>query len=473
MNFQQQKPKRRKIWLWVLLAVLALLIAAAVIKSKNKPKGTEVYTEKVTRRDLKETVSASGKIFPEKEIKISSDVSGEVVELYVKEGDSVKLGQILARVNPDVYQSAIERGAAGVNAAKAQSGVSSGNINSAKYSRDQIRAQRDNASKIYQRNKELYKEGVISQLELESSETNLKNLESSLQSAENAILSATKSAESAGYQVKDAEAVLREQRTNLGRTVIKAPANGIISKLNIEKGERVVGTMQMSGTELMRIADFGAMEVQIEVSENDIIRVSTGQETEIEVDAYQNRRFKGTVTEVANSASTSALSAAGGLNTDQVTKFLVKVRIAKDSYKDLLSQGKSAPFKPGMSATVEIKTNEVKSVLSIPIQAVIAYDTKAKDKKDQKESKENEQNKLEEKEVSLHSSQFKEAVFKLSADSCSRIDVVTGIQDESYIEIKSGLAEDEEIIIGPYSAIAKKLKSGDKVHKKKEEDEKK
>ncbi|MDQ3140640.1 MAG: efflux RND transporter periplasmic adaptor subunit [Bacteroidota bacterium] len=465
-----QRISKNRLWVWIVIGAIIILGGLAYFKAQNRPKGEEVVVEKISRRDIIETVSASGKIFPEIEIKISSDVSGEVVELFVKEGDSVKIGQILARVNPDAYQFAVERGSAGVNVAKSQAGAVKNNIESAKAQRDQSKSQLDNIRKTHERNKQLFKEGIISQSDLEYSETQLKNADANFRAAETAVTSAFKNSESAGYQVKDAEALLREQRTNLGRTTIKAPASGIISKLNIEKGERVVGTSQMSGTEMMRIADLGAMEVQVEVSENDIVRVAVGNEAEIEVDAYLNRRFKGSVTEVANSASNISSLGAANLNADQVTKFIVKVRIDKASYSDLLSNGKKSAFKPGMSATIEINTQEVKSVHSIPIQAVIAYDPdEEKNTKKENENETKPKGNPDEEKVGLDKNPFREAVFVLIGDTVARKDVETGIQDENYIELKSGVSGEETIIIGPYAAISKKLKDGAKVHLKKED----
>lgn len=447
-----------------------LLVVFAIIKSKSKPRGIEVSIEKVAKRNIVETVTASGKIYPEKEIKISSDVSGEVVELYVKEGDSVRTGQILARVNPDAYQFALERGNAGVNSAKSQSQAVKNNILSAKAQRDQVKVQFDNAFKNLERSRSMYKDGIISKADLEASETQYNNLRSNLESAEAGIESAKNQANASGYQVKDAMAMLKEQKTNLERTIIRAPASGIISVLNIEKGERVVGTMQMSGTEIMRIADLNAMEVQVEVSENDIIRVKTGDPAMIEVDAYNGKKFSGQVTEISNSASNLGTNALGGMSTDQVTKFLVKVRINKESYEDLNTGRNSIPFKPGMSATVEIQTSRKEMVLSIPIQSVIAYDAKEELNKKLAKSKEEKtdvalQN---EEKLDINKNEFHEALFVKSGDTVSRIDILTGIQDQNFIEIVKGVEEGTEVVTGPYVAISKDLKPGSRVRIKKE-----
>ncbi|MBK6860022.1 MAG: efflux RND transporter periplasmic adaptor subunit [Saprospiraceae bacterium] len=461
-------------WWWLAIILIPVLIVAAVFKAKSKPKGEEVNLEKVQIRDLVETVTASGKIFPETEIKISSDVSGEIVELYVKEGDSVKVGQILAKVNADAYTSAVERSSAGVNIARTQASSSGNSIENAKQQKTQAKLQYENAKKMHQRNQQLFKDGIISLADLENSETTMKNLEAGFKAAEIMVENAIKGSESAGFQVKDAEALLKEQRTNLGRTIIKAPATGIISKLNVERGERVVGTIQMSGTELMRIADLHAMEVQVEVSENDIVNVKTGDEATIEVDAYQNKKFSGHVTEVANSANNISSIAGNSLSTDQVTKFVVKIRIEKSSYAELVVNNR-APFRPGMSATVEINTHEVKNVLSVPIQAVIAYDPneevrKQKEKNDRENKIQQPAAQTEAKEVD--DSPYREALFVVHGDTVSRVDVEIGIQDENYIEIKSGISEGDEVVIGPYVALSRKLKNGSKIHRKVEDTKK-
>ncbi|MGB5024366.1 MAG: efflux RND transporter periplasmic adaptor subunit [Saprospiraceae bacterium] len=461
-------------WWWLAILLIPVLIVAAVFKAKSKPKGEEVNLEKVQTRDIVETVTASGKIFPETEIKISSDVSGEIVELYVKEGDSVKVGQILAKVNADAYTSAVERSSAGVNIARTQASSSGNSIENAKQQKTQAKLQYENAKKMHQRNQQLFKDGIISLADLESSETTMKNLEAGFKAAEIMVENAIKGSESAGFQVKDAEALLKEQRTNLGRTIIKAPATGIISKLNVERGERVVGTIQMSGTELMRIADLHAMEVQVEVSENDIVNVKTGDEATIEVDAYQNKKFSGHVTEVANSANNISSIAGNSLSTDQVTKFVVKIRIEKSSYAELVVNNR-APFRPGMSATVEINTHEVKNVLSVPIQAVIAYDPNEEVRK-QKEKNDRE-NKIQQPNTqteakAVDDSPYREALFVVHGDTVSRVDVEIGIQDENYIEIKSGISEGDEVVIGPYVALSRKLKNGSKIHRKVEDTKK-
>ncbi len=435
------KQKSNKKWIYGLIALVVLLIFAAVVKSKNKPKGEKVFTEKVARRDILEAVSASGKIFPVTEVKISSDVSGEVVDLFVEEGDSVVAGQLLARIDPDAYQSQVERGHAAVNAAKAQLANARAQVDNLKAQKEQIMAQLINARDIHKRNEQLYKDGVISQAEFESSQSNLKALEANLRSAEASIRSAEGSAKAAQFNVQSAEATLKELRTSLRRTSLYAPINGIVSKLNVEKGERVVGTIQMAGTEVMRIANLNAMEIQVEVSENDIPKVAIGNEVSVEVDAYVDRKFKGRVRQIANS-SNDLSSAAGGavsLSTDQVTNFVVTIDVLPDSYKDLITADKPYPFRPGMSASVDIHTRNAEDVLSVSIQAVGAREDE-------------------------DSGELQEVVFKVQADTVAMIPVKTGVQDDDYIEITEGeLKEGDEIVAGPFAAVSRKLEDGDEV----------
>jgi len=385
-----KKKKSRKWLVPVLILFVAALAAAAYFKGQNKPKGQEVTVEEVEKRTIVEKVTASGKIFPETEVKISSDVSGEIVELYIQEGDSVRVGQVLAKIDPDTYESTVQRGRASVNSA---------------------------------------------------------------QSAEASLIAARKQVESASYSVESAEATLRELQTSLNRTTIKSPTDGVVSSLSVEQGERVVGTMQMTGTEMMRIANLSAMEVQVDVSENDILRVSLNDDVEIEVDAYLDRKFKGVVTEIANSASNIG---GASLNTDQVTNFVVKVRIDSDSYKDIVGPNKRYPFRPGMSASVDITTEVKEGMLSIPIQAVTVREKE--DDKDDKKKK-------------AADDELEEVVFIMEADTVRMVKVTTDIQDDEYILIKSGLEAGETVVTGPYSAISKKLDEGDNVRVKEEKDD--
>ncbi len=444
------KPKKKsnKWIIWGLGALLIVLIAAAAIKARQKPKGESVETEKVSLRDIREIVSASGKIFPEKEIKISSDVSGEIVELYVEEGDSVQTGQILAKIDPEAYVSAVERANASLSGSKSELARSKSSIENATAQIEQIKAQVVNTDRIHERNKKLMADGIISEQDFENSESSLLQLKANLRAAEASYRAAQQGAQSAEFAVASSQASLKEIKTNLSRTTITAPASGIVSKLNVEKGERVVGTIQMTGTEMMRIANFNSMEVQVEVSENDILRVSLGDTATIEVDAYLDEEFTGVVTEMASSAAN-----AGGvqaLNSDQVTNFIVKIRILPSSYAKLSNQ--KMPFRPGMSATVDINTNTERNILSIPIQAVTTREREKVKKQDGEEA-----------DSSIPAStedEIDEVVFVYEADTARMVKVVTGIQDNEYIQVLSGLETDEEIVIGPYSTVSRKLKNG-------------
>ncbi len=449
--------------IYILIAAVIAIVAYVAFKGQSKPKGEEITVEKVSKRTIKEMVGASGKVFPETEVKISSDVSGEIVELYVEEGDSVVAGQLLCKVDPDTYKSMVERGEATVNSSKAQvansaSGIarSKAQLIQAQAQLEQIKSQVENQGDIHNRNVLLHKEGVISQADFENSEAALKQLQANVRSTEANVKTAEANVESseqskkaAEFTVKSSQASLKEMVTSLKRTTIYAPMGGIVSALNIEQGERVVGTAQMSGTEIMRIANLNSMEVQVDVSENDVLRVALKDDVEIEVDAYLDRKFTGKVTEIANSASNTGTSMS--LNTDQVTNFIVKIRIDPDSYKDIVQKGKKFPFRPGMSASVDINTEIQNDVLSVPIQSVT---TREEDEKENE--KEDEGTKVKKKK----DDEIKEVVFVMSADTVKMVEVKTGIQDDESIEILSGLAEGEEVVAGPYSAISRKLKSG-------------
>ena len=321
--------------------------------------------------------------------------------------------------------------------------------------REQIVAQLENTREVHKRNEKLYKDGVISIADFQASNSSLKALEANLRSSDASIKSAQESARGAQFSVESTEAALKELRTSLRRTTIYAPTSGIISKLNIEQGERVVGTIQMAGTEMMRLANLNNMEVRVDVSENDIPRVSLGDEVDVEVDAYLGRKFKARVSQIANSASNSATAA---LTSDQITNFEVRVSIDPASYQDLVQAGKRYPFRPGMSASVEIYTEARKQVLSVPIQAVA---TREKEGKSAVRFVEGENGEEATEERILDN--LREVVFIVKGDTVSMADVKTGIQDNNHIEILSGLKEGDQIVSGPYNAVARKLKSGEKI----------
>jgi len=450
-NKKKNKGNRR--WLlWVLLGIAVLLVAGFLYKKNSAPKGEGVEYDTIEKRTIREKVSASGRVYPEKEVKISSDVSGEIVTLFVEEGDSVYQGQLLLKIDPEAYLSAVEQGEANLNNARAQTSNSRAQIESSVAQKEQLVAQLKQAQLLHERNVKLKSDGVISDAEFEESLANVESIEANIRSAEASIRSAQESAKAAEFTVKSASAQVKELRTNLGRTSIKAPTSGIITSLAVEEGERVVGTAQMAGTEMMRVSNLNVMEVQVEVSENDILKVELNDEVEIEVDAYVDRKFIGFVTEIANSAANSATAATGSLNTDQVTNFIVKIIINPDSYKDIISPINPYPFRPGMSASVDIITSVKDGIVTAPIQAITVRKQNEDDDKNE---------------------EMDEVVFSMNADTAVKHIVTTGIQDDDYIEILSGLDEGQKIISGPYSVVSRTLESGTEVREKEEEDDKK
>ncbi|OFY90063.1 MAG: efflux transporter periplasmic adaptor subunit, partial [Bacteroidetes bacterium RIFOXYA2_FULL_33_7] len=377
------------------------------------------------------------KIQPEKEVKISADVSGEIVELYVKEGQEVKQGDLLLKIKPDIYVSNLDRMEASLNSAKS-------NLSNAKARLSQVEARFIQAEQAYQRSKKLHEQNAIS-------ESDYENAVSEFQVAKAEVDAAKETVSASEFAVLSSEASLKEASENLKKTSIYSPIDGTISLLNVEQGERVVGTIQMAGTEILRIANLNRMEAKVEVNENDIIHVSLGDTAIIEVDAYLDKEFKGIVTEVANSANTQ------GVSTDQVTSFDVKVRILQSSYENLTPKDSvnKYPFRPGMTATVDIQTETHKNVLAIPIQAVTTRTDSTEIVKTDKEDQIVEQNKDEQLEV----------VFVFDNGKAIQKTVKTGIQDDEFIEIIEGLEEKVEVITAPYSLISKKLKDNMVVEK--------
>ena len=442
---------RNRTLLLVFSLAIAVLVGLLLWQKSKRTKGEPVDMEQVNRRTIQETVEASGKIFPQSEVKISSVVSGEIVDLYVEEGDSVVQGQLLVRIDPEAIESQVERGIANVNSAKAQLANSRSQIENAIAQKEQIEAQLISTREIHKRNIQLRKEGVIAQADFETSQANLDALEANLRASDAAIKAAKESAQSAEYQLRSSEATLKELRVNLDRTTIYAPVGGIISQLNVEKGERVVGTIQMAGTEMMRIANLNAMEVRVEVSENDIPKVALGDQVSIEVDAYLDRAFKGSVYQIGNSAISTTLETS--LTSDQVTNFEVRITVDPASYADLISPSNPYPLRPGMSATVEITTEVLDDALSVPIQAVTTRENEEKD------------------ESGFTDDDLMEVVFVVEDDTVTMARVTTGIQDDRYIQVTSGLSEGQTIVTGPYNTVSRKLSQGDAVSKKEEKAE--
>ncbi len=446
--------KKKKIIIYSVVGVFAIIILLAIGKKMGvvgKSDVTKVAVENAKKRTIIETVSASGKIQPEVEVKISPDVSGEVVELNVKEGDKVKKGDLLARIKPDIYESNYEQMQAALNSQKA-------NEANAKARLAQVKAQYINAKASYDRNESLWKQQVISQSEYDAAKSAFDVSKEEVTAAEEAY-------KASQYNVQSTNATVKEAATNLSKTNIFAPVDGTISKLNIELGERVVGTTQFAGTEIMRIADLNEMEVNVSVNENDIVRVKLGDTALIEVDAYLNRKFKGIVTEIANSAELT------GTSTDQVTNFNVKIRILRETYLDLIdaTHPNSSPFRPGMSATVDVRTKTVLNVISVPIQAVTVREDTTKNllnKMEKAKTTDNQENQ-DKKEATTKKDEAppQEYVFIYVDGKAKMQKVKTGIQDNMNIEILTGLTDADEVITAPYNAITKLLKDGANVKK--------
>jgi HlyD family secretion protein len=432
----------RKYYPYLIALVVIAIVLLAVGKKKGwfgQQNGIKISTELVEARDITEVVSANGKIQPEIEVKVSPDISGEVIELYVKEGDEVKAGDLLAVIDPEIYRSTLDRAVAALNSQKANEANAGARL-------AQARAQFTNARLSFQRNEKLHKEGAISSAEYDAAKASFEVAEAEVQAAEQGVKAST-------YTVRSAEASVKEARESLQKTSIFAPTNGTVSRLSIEKGERVVGASQFSsGTEIMRIANLNSMEVNISVNENDIVRVSLGDTCIVEVDSYLDRDFRGIVTEIATSANIT------GTSVDQVTNFDVKVRILPESYADMVPEDNArfSPFRPGMSATVDIQTEKVYNVLTVPIQAVT---TRSGDDSLMKSSADSMDL------IGMDEEEIQEVVFLYEDGKAKMLNVSTGIQDNAYIQITKGLEKGQEVITAPYRAVSRNLKDGDVVNK--------
>ncbi len=445
---------KKKTLFWILGGLVAFILLLMVLKASGvigKDEGTKVAVDKAADKDIIEVVAATGKIYPEVEVKVSSDVSGEIVDLPVLEGDSVKKGQVLVRIYADIYGSQRDKAMAALSQSQAQMANTAASLHAYKAKLEQYKA-------AYDRNKELFAQKVVSKSEFETAE-------SAYRAALADYNAAVEQVNSNKYAVASAQAGLTEANKNLGRTTIVSPMHGIVSLLPVKKGERVVGTLQMTGTEIMRIADLNVMEVQVDVGENDIPRVKYGDTAIIEVDAYANRQFKGIVTQIASSSKGAATASATGTTSsaEQVTSYIVHIRILNSSYQDLIdpSQPKNFPFRPGMSASVDIQTRRKFKVLSVPINAVTTReDETAKAEANKKKGDNTDQP----ESTAPAAKDLKEVVFVLQKDNTvKQVEVKTGIQDDNNIEILSGLKPGEEVVSGPYAAISRDLKTGKKV----------
>lgn len=430
----EQKKKKKGTVKYIIIGAVVIVILLVVaskmgwIGSGNK---ILVATEKVQKRTIIETVSASGKIQAELEVKLSSEVSGEIVELVVKEGDVVKKGQLLCKIRPDILQSGYNRAVASLNTQRAA-------VKGAEQQLKQAEANFRNTAASYKRSTELFKQKVLSAAEYDVAQAEYQSSKANLEALRQNIIGSK-------YGVEQSQAVVKEAADNLDRTTIYAPLDGVVSKLSVELGERVVGTAQMAGTEIMRISNLNTMEVNVNVNENDINRVSVGDLTDIEVDAFQDKKFQGKVTEIASSANIV------GESTDQVTNFLVKIRILPESYAAYMKDREKAksPFLPGLSATVDIQTEKATGI-SVPIQSVTTREEGDADPN---------------KKKGKDKSNVKEFVFVYANGIVKQTAVTTGIQNDTYIQVKSGLKGNEEIVSAPFSAISKTLKDSATVEK--------
>ena len=425
--------KTTKYILIILVAVVVLLVALKMTGVIGKQQKTQVATDKVTERTVNETVSASGKIKAHVEVKISPEVSGEVVDLPVHEGDVVKKGQLLCKIRPDILQSEYDRVQAAYNTQKA-------NVENSNQMLIQAEATFDNQSSIYNRDKVLYNNKVLTTAEFEAAKASYLGAKAALEAAKQNVIGAK-------YGLAQSEASVKEANGNLVKTTIYSPVDGVISKLSIQKGERVLGTQQFAGTEIMTISDLNQLDATVDVNENDINRIKLGDSSKIEVDAFTGKAFTGTVIEIGSAANVV------GNTADQVTNFTVKVRIDPKSYMALLNKSDSnpSPFRPGLTATVDINTNHARS-LTVPIQSVTTREEKKPDNAGAPKSDNATDNSKPKVTVSS-----KEYVFVYSAGKVKQVLVTTGIQDDSYIQVLSGLNAGDEVVSAPYSAITKTL----------------
>jgi len=440
--------------LWIIIGLVVLIVVLVLVKKSGGDQGIKVSAEKIVKRDITEIVTASGKVYPEREVKISPDISGEVVDLRVtQEGDSVKKGQELARIYADIYATQRDQAAAQMNQQQAL-------VSNMAAQLPGLKATLDANKRTYDRQKQLLDQKVISLAEFETAESAMKTAQASYDAAVQTVKGNV-----AG--VASARANLDIAAKNVSRTTVVSPIDGVVSLLSIKKGERVVGNSMMAGTEMMRVADMSKIETIVDVGENDIPKVHLGDSALLEVDAYNNRKFKGVVTQIASSVTTASGSTTT-VSTNDVTNYKVHIRISPESYKDLINPAKpkSFPFRPGMSASADIQTRTHTSVLSVPINAVTTRekntDNAVLDKDDTKKDGDNSNSNT--KTAVSATGELDEVVFILQADgTVKKYKVRTDIQDINYIEIVDGIKDGEQVVTGPYSIVSKTLKNGTKV----------
>ena len=433
---------------WIIIGSVLLLVVLVVMSKTGvfgKKEGTKVTAEKAVKRTIIEVVNASGKVYPEVEVKVSPDISGEITELTVQEGDTVKKGQLLARIYADIYSIQRDQASFGVDQSKAQ-------VANSKAGLDALQAQLDQAQKNYDMQKKLFDDKVISKSEFNVAEANFKTAKANYNAGVQNIKGVSAS-------VQSAEASLNRANKDLGKTTIIAPMDGVVSLLNVKKGERVAGNSFNVGTEILRIANMDKIEVRVDVGENDIPKVKLGDSALVTIDAYSDRKFKGLVTQIASSNNGASSQSALAATTNDVTQYKVYVRLLPESYKDLLGKG-IFPFRPGMSATADIQTKTQMNVLSVPINAVTTRDKNdIVVNKDDKEATD-----INAPAPSLDDLDV--VVFVLGADGkVKKVSVKTGIQDINYIEITEGLKEGDEVVTGPYDIVSKTLKDSIEVKK--------
>lgn len=452
----KQKKKSNKLMYWGiggLIVVIVFLIAAKSAGLIGKAKELEVDLAKAKKVSITEKVSASGTVQPVTEVKLAPEVSGEIIELNVEDGDSVKWGQALVKIRPDILKSQLERTEAGLSQQEA-------NVEASVASLSVAQANFDKADADYKRQEKLWKEKVISEADWQLAIQNYNV-------AKNNLASAKKNLEAAKFVVNSTEASVKEARENVRKTTVVAPMSGTVSKLSVKKGERVVGTATMTGTEMLRIADLNKMEVRVNVNENDIVRVHFGDTVLIDVDAYSNagKQFKGIVTNIANTAKDKT-------SNDAITEFEVRILILRSSYEDLIKKGNKFPFRPGMTASVEIITSKKINVLSVPLAAVT---TRNPDEKKNAPAANNDPDKRTVTNANNKAPEKKEdkvVVFVNNKGVAKMVEVKTGISDYDNIEIISGVSDSTEVITGPFLVVSKRLKEGDKVKMAKKEDKK-
>lgn len=434
---------KKLIWISVsVIAVIALLIGLKKAGVIGKEEGTEVTTEKVALRTITESVNASGKVYPEIEVKVSPDISGEIVSLFVEEGDSVKKGQLLAKIYADIYSSQRDQVTASVNQVKAQYENVKANLSG-------LKTVYENAKATNERYKKLFADKIVSRSEYEQTEQAFRSAESNYNGAKESI----KSGEA---QIQGVRAQLARAEKDLARTSILAPMDGIVSSMGVKKGERVVGTAQMAGTEMMRVADMKSIEVRVDVGENDITKVKIGDTALVEVDAYNNRKFKGIVYKIANPISTATSAMA---SSTEVANYKVHIRLFTESYQDLIKENAKFPFRPGMTASADIQTKSKVNVISVPLNAVTTRDKEGQGKETKVSSNATTTN----EEPAKPDEEMSEVVFVLQKDNkVKMIKVKTDIQDLNYIQVE-GVKVGDVVITGPYSTVSKSLKDGELV----------